>query len=747
MCSLLDWAIRYSKIGWFIFPLSPNSKIPLPGSHGVSDATNNEDTIRKWWDVNQSYNIGLACGVKSGIYVIDIDVDKEKGVNGYESLKEFPELPKTLCQNTPRGGIHALYKTSNPPANRNSFRNGIDIRGDGYYIVLTPSIISDCKRYSWIDAKLFEKESIAEFPDFMRPVKRMPWDQEEIKKDIPLIIKENNNTIIERAKLYLSKCDPAIQGSGGHNKLLWAAVSLIHGFGLSDSECLELLSKEYNPRCNPQWNLCDKKDYRDFTRKISEARKLNPQKQSGWLLNEIKTQDITANSFDIDRIIENSPIYQKKVKIAIKKNLDTELEYLIKPCGMVGELCEWINITAIRQQPFLSLACSLAFLGALFGRKIKDSTGIRTNLYTMGVAHSSAGKAHAMNCIRRLCEYTGAGYLLGGDSIASDSSIEERISREPATLFLWDEIGHLLSYIRSGVSKHYGQVVSLLMKLYSTSGSVYKGKEYAESEKQRTIIEPCCCIYGTSTPERFTDGITQAELRDGWLSRCLVFYSSDNPDKNRNIFCHDIPKNISEFVQRFSESKNEFSIDGHSLSNILTGCYNNSPLNQITIKANIGAERRFILFDNEANKFGSENKQIAPLWYKGEENARKIALILAAGNESIINEQIADYSCRLVKYLLQSFEYTIMPEITDNIVAKNKRKVFNIINDSGINGTSKCDLAIKTEWLTKRVREEIITDLQETCEVVYSETKEKGNFRYWSISNYRKYLKENEVNE
>ena len=108
-------AIEYAKNGWAVLPLKKRSKIPAT-THGVKDATTNLDQIVKWWDQDPDYNIGIACGQKSGgLLVIDLDIDEEKGLNGYASLKdwerEHDSFPDTVQSITGRGGYQLFYQS------------------------------------------------------------------------------------------------------------------------------------------------------------------------------------------------------------------------------------------------------------------------------------------------------------------------------------------------------------------------------------------------------------------------------------------------------------------------------------------------------------------------------------------------------------------------------------------------------------------------------------------------------------
>jgi hypothetical protein len=719
-------------MGWNIIPLSPCQKTPAT-SHGVKDTTTDESKIREWWSLWPDANIGLACGENSGVYVIDIDVSETK--NGFDSLKEFPQLPETIRQDTPSGGAHLFYAASDPPRNRNSFRSGIDIRGDGYYVVLPPSIHPNRGEYKWRKGNEPWTTKIAEYPEWMRPltISQFPTSANIVTN---VVLRERNTTnldVIRRASMYLATCDPAIQGQAGHDKLLYAASRMVHGFLLTDEQTYDLLSSEYNPRCEPPWDLSTQKDERDFRRKISEARKLTPNNPEGWLLNDSSFANTSDCNIDLSLLLKGNSSESEFCQ-------DKEYEFLIKPPGLLGEICSWINSTAIKEQPFLSVGCALAFLGALFGRKVKDKLGSRTNLYCMGVAPSSAGKAHAVNQMRRLASAAGATSLLGGDSIASDSAIEDRIYREPSTIFMLDEIGFLLSHIKSGTSHHHAQVISLLMKLYSSAGNIYLGKEYAEQEKQRVITQPCCCIYGTSTMDRFAGGLSPVELQDGWLSRCLVFQSNIEAIKKRGRDETGVPSILSEEVNKWytriiDERQNP------QISNYVDNHFQKKEPIQLVVDTTKEAECEFVNFDNECMEYGKIHGLLSCLFAKGEENARRIGLIIACGcnfDNPLIDLTIANFACRLIRYILIDFVNHVAPEIVEGRTDSDKNKIIKVISYYGSIGCERYSISRSTRNLNQKIRNELLSDLIESGEIAYQ--KIESAYRYWTPDNYLKYL-------
>ena len=69
---------------------------------------------------------------------------------------------------------------------------------------------------------------------------------------------------VRRARSYVDRMDPAIQGSGGSTQTLKVAIVLARGFALEPDDALALLA-EYNARCQPAWSA------RELEHKVRQA--------------------------------------------------------------------------------------------------------------------------------------------------------------------------------------------------------------------------------------------------------------------------------------------------------------------------------------------------------------------------------------------------------------------------------------------------------------------------------------------
>jgi len=169
---MLDAALQLAALNWFVFPChtpltkagwscsceawrrkhNPDFVCDSPGKHprttnGVDDATTDEAQIREWWGRWPHANIGINCG-KSGLLVLDID--------SYKDIYQGHDLEideQTVTSLSGGGGTHLFYKQSGNLGNRRKgLPDGIDVRGEGGYVVVAPSLHKSGNVYQWEDS-------------------------------------------------------------------------------------------------------------------------------------------------------------------------------------------------------------------------------------------------------------------------------------------------------------------------------------------------------------------------------------------------------------------------------------------------------------------------------------------------------------------------------------------------------------------------------------------------------------------
>src|SRR5712691_3900001 len=149
-----DDILRLAAEGLRLFPIIPRDKKPL-----VPDwphlATTSEEQLKTWAEEFPSCNWAMATGRESGVFVLDFD--GEAGRAAFVSLVEQNghEWARTRSVKTPRGG-HLYFRY---PEGGVEIRNsagkvapGVDVRGEGGYVLIPPSIHPSGQPYTWIES-------------------------------------------------------------------------------------------------------------------------------------------------------------------------------------------------------------------------------------------------------------------------------------------------------------------------------------------------------------------------------------------------------------------------------------------------------------------------------------------------------------------------------------------------------------------------------------------------------------------
>ena len=146
--SLVEHALELAVRGYHVFPLVPGGKKPKT-ANGWEDATQDTHTITGWWDRWPDANIGIACG-PSGIVVLDgdskhgCDADRLAGqLNGAVIVRtgKAPERSEKHPNSLPGMlGVHAYFRGSMRTVAKVDGQPGVEVRGNGAYVVAPPSI-------------------------------------------------------------------------------------------------------------------------------------------------------------------------------------------------------------------------------------------------------------------------------------------------------------------------------------------------------------------------------------------------------------------------------------------------------------------------------------------------------------------------------------------------------------------------------------------------------------------------------
>ena len=249
---MLDVALSYQAQNWPVFPCRHRddeyvdqdgcieilaTKTPLT-SNGFRGATLNERIVREYWRRNPSAMIGVPTGAPIGAWVLDID-PKHGGDETLAALElTHGALPATLTAETTSGGRHYFFRHRQGVRNRGALGSGVDVRGDGGYVIAAGSVPEVGLPYRWIS----EQEPV-DAPDWLLELV-LPRSYESTYTAAPSVSGKINDRYVERA-VQSELDDLALEPMGNRNNRLNDAAFRLGTFvgagALAESEARALL--------------------------------------------------------------------------------------------------------------------------------------------------------------------------------------------------------------------------------------------------------------------------------------------------------------------------------------------------------------------------------------------------------------------------------------------------------------------------------------------------------------------------
>ena len=174
---MVDFAQAYGQAGRRVLPIYEirdgacacgNANCSNPGKHprtrnGFKDATTDPAQIVRWWSRWPYANIGIATGDDLAV----IDLDGPSGQTKLQALAaEHGPLPETAISNTSRGQHYWFLIPEGYGPVPCSTGDGLDVRGEGGYVIAPPSRHISGHEYEWCTTAIAEAPGW--FPDWAR---------------------------------------------------------------------------------------------------------------------------------------------------------------------------------------------------------------------------------------------------------------------------------------------------------------------------------------------------------------------------------------------------------------------------------------------------------------------------------------------------------------------------------------------------------------------------------------------------
>lgn len=254
----LKAALYYAeKLHWKIFPCHTvdkegncscgNPKCTSQGKHPhifdwQQKATDNPKNIKNWWKKWPDANIGLATGLGSGVFVLDVDDGgieylEENDLNLNKDILKRSAMSKT--GRVVGEGRHVFYrydeyiirKFGGEIKNRVKFLPGLDLRGKSGYVILPPSDHLSGNKYGWLLPP--GKYAVEDPPEWLIIALKQPKRNTKIKK-----------TLLPPNKKIQAGYDDFTIRNGERNNKIFDDARTLHGmrlpFGMVQDFCVRI---------------------------------------------------------------------------------------------------------------------------------------------------------------------------------------------------------------------------------------------------------------------------------------------------------------------------------------------------------------------------------------------------------------------------------------------------------------------------------------------------------------------------
>lgn len=544
---------------------------------------------------------------------------------------------------------------------------------------------------------------------------------------------------IERARAYLAVIPGAIQGQRGSDCTFNAALHAA-SFGLSRDDCFAVMW-EWNVKCEPVWSEAELWHKVEDALKVCNTRK--PDRDSlpvddGFRFPDeaAPTQVAIFEPAQVTESVEDDEDEQPEAQVE-PIELDFPAECL-RPPGLMGDFVDYALNTAKYPQPIHAAAGAYTLMSLITGRRVADLNDTRTNLMLVSVGPTRSGKEYPRQIIKNILVAVGRSGMYE-EKVASAPALHDYMKSSYAGLLMCDEFGDWLALARStkGQNTQPAQILTAMLKLYSSSNAPYKADRNKDNSRQAIIDQPHLVFLGTTTGDIFWKHVTPDYLAGGLFGRIMVLENDGYvlPTSMRGKDRRIPDQIISEVRAWLNTPSNDGEIDWQNPHPIIVP-HSSDAIDRFEAHELAIAKRRV-----------GESAIEAALWSGTAEFTAKLALLCACSrsrNPLQIQIEDVDRAIRMSNWLTRRKIALCADHVAENAVEDAVKRVFRIIKATQAKGIGQYELTRKTQWLKDRDRQEIIQTLKVSKQIATREVKTKTKTkivlvagRYASVGNIK----------
>lgn len=576
--NMLHAALAYAqRLGWPVFPVHGikdmhctcnRAQCKRPGKHpvghlvpqGLKNASTDIDVIKHWWREAPWANIGVVTGAESSLVVLDVDVIKGGDDALFEIQQKHGPLPETVQALTGSGGYHYLFAHPGSGVriknSVSSLGTGLDIRGDGGYIVVAPSLHLYGRRYEWEASCRPLEVEIAPLPEWL-----LAHIQDDRVTPVSptagsLVLTPDEMARIRSALVYIDceERDP------------WLEVGMaLHSTGAG--------KQAYALWC--EWaQQSDKFDLKDSAR---VWRSFKP-KADGITLDTLFARSRAVGWADPDQVrgaelaarLMSGPAVTDRFEAELQRANGQGVQYAAvdtpkwTPTPLPVPLLAVLEREILRrvpvQHPIAAQQTALAIAARIAGRHTVTTSGDPTNLYLALAAPSVGDVRPYLHQAELIMEQAGLQQSVRKSRLSVIGQIQKTLWRQPATLYLCSEWGILLQFAKRQPAGSLEMALGLLAELWDGTTLSIDADDIKLPDAeggQQVVRAPRLSMLALLSHDQLATAVKMSEMGRGALEQIQYWVLDDedfavvDPDE---ITTAPYPDDLIAELKRLSES-------------------------------------------------------------------------------------------------------------------------------------------------------------------------------------------------
>lgn len=349
------------------------------------------------------------------------------------------------------------------------------------------------------------------------------------------------------------------------------------------------------------------------------------------------------------------------------------------PPGFVGALAQFIYDHAPRPVAEVAIVGALGLMAGIAGR-VWHIPGSGLNLYVVLVARSAIGKeamhsgiAKVVNAASMHCP--AAGNFIDFSDYVSGPALIKACSQSVSFVNVAGEIGHKFLAMAVDKDASMRSLRKVLTTLYSKSGpdGIAGGISYSAQENNIASTQAVSfSLIGETTPGTFYESITDAMMRDGFMSRfCVIEYGGDRPAKNPAPVQHPPEKLLEHIVRIMCHA--DLAISSNKFQEVAFS---------------EGARAYLDRFEDECDTAihaAGDDENVRQLWNRAHLKALRVAALLAVGDQylnPIVTDEQAAWAITLMRHGIAAFDRRIrLGEVGEGSDGGREQKVIELCRE------------------------------------------------------------------